>query len=286
MSDEKFKGVYTFGPPTYVGKIPLRTDVTVLPADDPDQKPIGFSVNMRHGVEVYRFASDGSVDETPLRGYEDITDGTKLAVLGFSGGFHPMTVERSVSGFTASNENLSAILQFDTDDRHCWITTGLVNMRAIRSGMVELSSGESIVAREPLSCTACHDLAARSLRIQLAEVTAERDQAETKLLVAEHNNQILRDANACLQSETNDALTRLSIKCATQDIEIFGLRGSEINIINTITAMRDNSKLLLTKYRSSMQACDSRAERDHVRSTYEPEILSALDALIEKTSGL
>ena len=79
---------------------------------------------------------------------------------------------------------------------------------------------------------------------------------------------------------------RLSIKCATQDIEIFGLRGSEINMINTITAMRDNSKLLLTKYRSSMQTCNSRAERDHVRSMYEPEMLSALDQLIEKTSGL
>ena len=80
--------------------------------------------------------------------------------------------------------------------------------------------------------------------------------------------------------------TRLSIKYAIQDIEIFGLRVSETNLISAITTMRDNSKLLLTKYRSSMQACDSRAERDHVRSMYEPEMLSALDALIEKTSGL
>jgi len=221
---------------------------------------------------VYRFASDGSVDETPLRGREDIIDGTELAVLGFLGyHYHQMTVKHSEGRFTASNDHLSAILQFDTDDRHCWITTGFINTRAIRSGLIEWPSGEATVTREP-SCTACHDQMARKLRIQLDEVTVERDQAETKLHVAEHNNQILRDAKMCLQSEINSAFAEAGGEDLTRNIT------SVTTAIRKLKSDRDQLRIdaetqaaedQCTAEFAASELSSARAERDRLRDAIE-----------------
>jgi hypothetical protein len=47
------KGTYWVGPPEFVGKMPVRTELTVLPADDPAQRALGWRVEENIGIGVY-----------------------------------------------------------------------------------------------------------------------------------------------------------------------------------------------------------------------------------------
>ena len=121
----------TFGKPERVGKLPVRTERSV--AVDSEQKPIGFVTHIYDGPEVLRQRPDGSVDPTLLQSLGDIQEGVWVVVPGFFG-YHRMKVERDQQGtFTARSESLSALLQWDIDDRHCWTIGGLVDLRSLQN---------------------------------------------------------------------------------------------------------------------------------------------------------
>ena len=41
------------GPPEFVGKMPVRTELTVLPADNPGQRAIGWTVKENNGIGAF-----------------------------------------------------------------------------------------------------------------------------------------------------------------------------------------------------------------------------------------
>lgn len=79
-----------------------------------------------HGTEVFKEGAD----DVPLTKKEDIQPGDKLIVTTLVGRYL-MTAVLEEGELHADNEGLIADLQYDIDDRHCWVSTYGVNKRAL-----------------------------------------------------------------------------------------------------------------------------------------------------------
>lgn len=112
--------------PAFVGRIPIRTELTVLPADPP-REPLGWVMREYNGTEVFKVGAVG----VPMTGREDIQPGARVIVTTLVGAFE-MTVFEEDGELWAESAGTVADLKFDTDDRHCWVSTYGVNKRLLR----------------------------------------------------------------------------------------------------------------------------------------------------------
>jgi hypothetical protein len=113
-------------------KIPARTELTVIPADDPKMRTIGWTVTERNGVTLFKFDAAGGIDIRPLLSLADLVEGDEIAVAALTGGYHKMTVKKDEEGkLMGCNDSLLAILRFAEDDRKCWTCVGLINTRGL-----------------------------------------------------------------------------------------------------------------------------------------------------------
>jgi hypothetical protein len=115
-------------------KIPLHTDITVLPADDPKGAAIGFVVRERLGAPIGR-----ALDENgrPVHFGGDLVVGETVLVPGYEI-LHTMVVHASEEGggFVARFPDGSgsiAFLSFGDDQFDpCWCVTCWVNPRGLK----------------------------------------------------------------------------------------------------------------------------------------------------------
>lgn len=129
-------------------------ELTVLPADNPEGRTIGFTCREYMGAEIHLYnGTPPERDENGWVGLEPITDrdGTKISdkvlVHGLFGELFLMTVDRrmgdeSFIAVTVREDGtpggMMGHLKFGEDDRNCWVCTGLFNLRAVRK--LELST--------------------------------------------------------------------------------------------------------------------------------------------------
>lgn len=115
------------------GKYPVRTELTVLPADDSRDRKLGFVVTEYMGSPVYKRYSDGTINTAnTLKAREDIQEGDELAIPWITGGYALMRAKRGEDGkLFAQGDPHIVILCFDEDDRHCWTTGGFINTRGL-----------------------------------------------------------------------------------------------------------------------------------------------------------
>jgi hypothetical protein len=115
-------------------KLPLRTELTVLPADDPNQRTIGWVVREYNGTEVFKADAHG----TALKNESDIQVGDKLHVQTLVGTYVMIATRDEYGVLFAQTEpgGMFADLQFNKDDRHCWASTYAVNAKAIKKTSV------------------------------------------------------------------------------------------------------------------------------------------------------
>ncbi len=109
----------------------MKTELTLLEADK--SKVIGFDQreNLRSeatidficreylGTEVFLLDENDKVIEYNLTNKSDLQPGIKVCITTLFGDY--------ISG------SLLALLEFDADDRSCWISTGAMNIKAIKS---------------------------------------------------------------------------------------------------------------------------------------------------------
>lgn len=122
-------GTMTIGEIEYVGKIPVRTDLTVLPADDAKKAPMGFMCQCFNGGEVYK---PGALD-TPLTRREDIQPGDKLIVTTLFAVLEMTATLDDEGELQAETEHTLANLEFGEDDRECWVSSFAINKRAFKT---------------------------------------------------------------------------------------------------------------------------------------------------------
>lgn len=135
--DEIWKGpsgsIYKISEPELVGKSPIRTELTVIPADS-NKKSIGWTCREYLGAEIYLLnLLEGEIKpiETPLSKKEDLYPGLHVYVPTLFDYFIGI-VQDDLKSALSENGNLSATLEFDTDDRHCWTTSLTINVGAMK----------------------------------------------------------------------------------------------------------------------------------------------------------
>ncbi len=116
-------------------KIPSRTEITILPADPPDSRKLGFTVWEYLGAEIRK-----TLDGPALLLESDVQVGDVVLVPGVSG-YHEMMVRKDGDQFYAETHDgrWYSPLNFAEDDRGSWVSLGMINARGIRSLLVETS---------------------------------------------------------------------------------------------------------------------------------------------------
>jgi len=128
-------------------RVPVRTELTVLPADEPGQKKIGWTVKEYMGFPI-KTAPQGLTHEEAMNtgnwpeGFEPeiITekDGIKEGDLILAPNLSGWTVARvettSEGKFAGLSQDKGWIyfLEFGQDDRKCWVCGGSGNLKAIQ----------------------------------------------------------------------------------------------------------------------------------------------------------
>lgn len=112
----------------------IRQEITVLPADEPTDRKIGFIVKEYIGSEVYKDLTPGpDGNPVPLRKKgkkEDLQEGDIAYAWG---GDVKFQVYRGDHGILHGRTgNYTVILEFAKDDRKAWVAGAIVNMKALK----------------------------------------------------------------------------------------------------------------------------------------------------------
>lgn len=138
MSGPKFPSevpagtVYTVEGSEEFGRIPVRTELTVLPADDPAGPTLGWIIKEYNGGEVFLLDAQDQPIEEPLTRREDLKEGMRIYAPTLVGG-RIATVRLEEDGDLCwESAGLIGDLNFSGDDRKCWITTLAINKKLLR----------------------------------------------------------------------------------------------------------------------------------------------------------
>jgi len=113
--------------PEKFGRYPVRTELTVLSADDPGPEPIGWIVKTYNGTEVYLI----SAPEVPLTTKASLQVGSEVLVTTLVGVYQMIVHQEANGTLYATTGPTVSDLKFDVDDRHCWVSTYAINTRGI-----------------------------------------------------------------------------------------------------------------------------------------------------------
>ena len=111
-----------------MGSIPVRTEIEVLPADEPGE-PVGlkWQCYCYDGAEVFFLTPDGDVIEEPITNREALKEGMKVSVWG---GTWRVKVDEEGELYLDGSRNI-ALLSFGKDARNCWSSGMVINKRLI-----------------------------------------------------------------------------------------------------------------------------------------------------------
>lgn len=102
-------------------RFPVRTELTVLPVDDPNVMTLGFTFREREGGPV-GVPVDGKF-HSPLLAREDLWEGREVLVPTLAGARHAVVARELDGTLYWRAGNMVGDLVFDRDDRHCWTTS-------------------------------------------------------------------------------------------------------------------------------------------------------------------
>lgn len=115
---------FKFSEPEFVGAFPIRQDIEVIPTN-PNSIKIGFPIEIYAGCEVF-----GDAEHTiRLTKYEDIYPGREVYLSWNENDKTPLTVDKDKN---LSSGHVVYSLEFDEDDRHCWVNSMVMNMRGLK----------------------------------------------------------------------------------------------------------------------------------------------------------
>jgi hypothetical protein len=94
---------------------------------------ITFQCYEHIGCEVYEVPPDGDTPPQEVRDKDAMKQGARFWTFGMMGERVYFTVEVDEHGAPHGKAGrLSILLEFDKDDRHCWVACGFVNLSAVK----------------------------------------------------------------------------------------------------------------------------------------------------------
>ena len=115
-----------------VGKIPIRTELEILPADEPKQLKIGWTVKEYIGGEIFKLDANGQMITEPLTNKTDLIPGMIVAAPTLFGYVNTTIDVDQYGEVFGTSGGLYIMLSFGEDDRKCWVSSGAINMKAIK----------------------------------------------------------------------------------------------------------------------------------------------------------
>lgn len=119
--------VYHASEPENFGSFPIRSELTVFPADDPNQLKLGWAVYELNGGKVY-LESD---PKTNLSSLDSIKVGDKVLVGTLIGTVLMTISEINGNEACAETEFSIAPMEFGKDSRNCWTSPILINKKCL-----------------------------------------------------------------------------------------------------------------------------------------------------------
>jgi len=116
--------IYTLSEPESFGRMPIRTELTVLPADDPNNLKLGFGIQCYSGIEIHPVIN-GDVQKESIKDENGLYDGMNVEAWGV---VWTVRFDKDGSPYLDSLKT-SGFLEFNIDDRECWVCGGLINKR-------------------------------------------------------------------------------------------------------------------------------------------------------------
>lgn len=155
------QAVYTSTEPEYVGRIPVRTELTVIPSAEPNHK-FGFTVHHLWGSEVYPIPEGQEPSEEMadpkniLTRQDDLQEGLRLLILTLFGWSVGVVAKDEKGNLTCTTPGGSFVhfLTFANDRPPLadgtpalprWVCTGSANLRGLKKLMVTAESPSSEV---------------------------------------------------------------------------------------------------------------------------------------------
>lgn len=117
------------------GPIPAIQELKVLTEDKDTSKSIGWTFKEYSGCEVHHYVEGcKDPDELPaITTKEGINVGDKLFIRALFGWCAPTLSEKISEGLYYAEDTCNIFsLEFDNDDRHCWVCPGAMNKKAIQ----------------------------------------------------------------------------------------------------------------------------------------------------------
>lgn len=121
--------VYTSDAPEFLGRFSVRQDV--LKADNP-QKPVGWTVECRSGCEIFLLDEHDKPIQKALTSRDDIKEGLRIYAPTLVGGVLATVVRDKDGDLVWETKGFMGDLDFDSDDRHVWITATAINKKLLR----------------------------------------------------------------------------------------------------------------------------------------------------------
>ena len=89
---------------------------------------LGFTCREYMGTEIYK---PGDM-ETRLTKKDDVKAGVTVLVPGLGHAWWLMIVKEEGGVLYGHADKMMAVLEYDQDDRHCWVCGGLINTRGLQ----------------------------------------------------------------------------------------------------------------------------------------------------------
>lgn len=126
--------------------VPVRTEIEVLPADDPKARKLGWTVREYNGCPIHPGPPGMTVEQVIESGLpegfelaritdaEVLQDGDVVLAPAMFGGLNVGTVGTHEDGsrYFVTPGGFLGFLSFGEDDRNCWVSWGGGNLNAIK----------------------------------------------------------------------------------------------------------------------------------------------------------
>jgi len=123
------------GESEFIGNMPIRQEIEILPADESKQMKLGWTIVEQSGGSIY-LAND--INENPITTRDGIKIGDEIIVPTLFGIVQMTVTELNGNEGTADSGYTLGLLEFGTDSRNCWTSSSSINKKCLNKLKVSI----------------------------------------------------------------------------------------------------------------------------------------------------
>lgn len=122
--------IYPTSDPENFGRFPVSTELTVLSADDPKARTIGWIVEEHSGGAVSRIDDKNEIVESPIKAKDGLKEGDRVVAPTLIGEVQAVVARDGVGDLCWVSGGFVGDLEYDTLRKY-WITSVAINKKLL-----------------------------------------------------------------------------------------------------------------------------------------------------------